>query len=96
MATDNDLLTQFSTAIIRFDSKLDNVINTLARLESNHHDHELRLRLIEAAYATRAQLKEVADTPTVSPGTMWKVAGILGTAFTFLFTVIAFLITTLR
>lgn len=105
--TDNDLLTRLNTAQIRMDSKLDNIISSLQRVETSLHDHEIRIRVIEPVYVSRAALreledalnrriKEVDDKPTVSPGTMWKVAGVLGTALTFLFSVIAFLITTMK
>lgn len=100
--TDNELLTQMGTALIRLDSKMDNVLTGLSRLENNHHDHELRIRIIEAVYATRQQLKEmedtlnrrikeIADKPTVSPGTMWKVAGFAMTVLSFVWGLVAFL-----
>lgn len=94
--TDTELLTQLNVAIIRLDDKVTHVLEALRDLRMGHQDHETRLRVIEAAYATRTQLKEVENKPTVSPGTMWKVAGVLGTALTFLFSVIAFLITTMK
>lgn len=103
---DNDLfsqLTQLAAAQIRMDGKLDNIMGSLQRLEANHHDHELRLRLVEAAYTTRVALreteealnrkiKEVSDKPTVSPGTLWKVVGLITTVAGLLWGVIAFLL----
>lgn len=94
--SNNSLLTQLNTAIIRLDSKVDHILEALKDLRAGHLDHETRLRVIEAAYATKGQVKEVADKPTVSPGTMWKVAGLALTVTSILWGVLVFVINILR
>lgn len=105
--TDNELLTNLNVAMIRMDGRLDNIVELLHDLRSSRQDHETRLRLIEATYATRLQIKEleealsrrikeIADKPTVSPGTLWKVIGVVVPVVGIFWGIIAFLLNFLR
>lgn len=105
--TDNELLTQLNVGMIRLDGRLDNIQEMLRDLRSSHQDHETRIRQIEPAYVTRVamreledalnrRIKEVDDKPTVSPGTMWKVAGLALTVTSFVWGVLVFVINILR
>lgn len=105
--TDNELLTQLNVAMIRLDGRLDNILELLRDLRSSHQDHEMRIRVIEPAYVSRSTLreledalniriKEVYDKPTVSPATLWKVAGLLATVAGLFWGIIAFVIQLLR
>lgn len=105
--SDNELLTQLNVGLIRMDGRLDNIQEMLRDLRTSHQDHETRIRLIEPAYVTRTvlreledalnrRIKEIDDKPTVSPGTMWKVAGFAATVIGLFWSIIAFVVSNLR
>lgn len=105
--SDNELLTQLNVGLIRMDGRLDNIQEMLRDLRTSHQDHETRIRIIEPTYVTRTvlreledalnrKIKEIDDKPTVSPGTMWKVAGLALTVTSILWGVLVFVINILR
>lgn len=76
----HNLLGQVHVAVIRLDSKVDNVANELRHLrdehKDDHADHEIRLRALEIRpHVPVADFQRLEQRPYVSPATVWKVIG---------------------
>lgn len=78
--TQSELLGQVHVAVIRLDAKMDHITDELSHVRNRHSDHEARLRHLEAQpRVTVEAFARLEDRPYVSPATVWKVIGSVGT-----------------
>lgn len=85
MSQDADLLGQVHVAVIRLDTKMDNITTELARVRTDmgdrHRDHEQRIRKLEGDHVTVEQFTELRNRPHISPASVrWLVGTVIAFA----------------